>query len=83
MRVKGDCPLMLLPHWGREGVILAISTRSQKTRGIFYRAKISKQSGDQTGDRRRDSSDLIRLLKIWVLLTYLFFVIVRVSPREY
>ena len=38
MGVKGACLLGLPPHWGREGVTLAISTPAQKTRGDFYRA---------------------------------------------
>jgi len=34
MGVKGACPLGCLPHWGREGVTLAISTQSRKLEGI-------------------------------------------------
>ena len=38
MGVKGACPSGCLPHWGREGVTLAISTQTQKSRGDFSRA---------------------------------------------
>ena len=37
---RGLAPSCCLPHWGREGVTLAISTPAQKTRGDFYRACI-------------------------------------------
>ena len=33
---RGLALLGCLPHWGREGVTLAISTPAQKTRGDFY-----------------------------------------------
>jgi hypothetical protein len=36
MGVRGLAPLDCLPHWGREGVTLAISTRAQKTRRISH-----------------------------------------------
>jgi hypothetical protein len=38
---RGLVPLDCLPHWGREGVTIAISTSSQKTRRDFYRAERS------------------------------------------
>ena len=39
---RGLAPLGCLPHWGREGVTLAISTPAQKTRGDFYRSQKNK-----------------------------------------
>ena len=38
---RGLAPLGCLPHWGREGVTLAISSPAQKTRGDFYIAYFS------------------------------------------
>ena len=37
---RGLAPSCCLPLWGREGVTLAISTPTQKTRKEFYRAEI-------------------------------------------
>ena len=37
MGSRGLAPSCCLPHWGREGVTLTISTPTQKTRGDFYR----------------------------------------------
>ena len=36
---RGLAPLGCLPHWGREGVTLAISTPSQKTRRRFLQSR--------------------------------------------
>ena len=46
MGVKGLAPSCCLPHWGRKGVTLAISTPAQKTRGDFF-MKIEKFRYDE------------------------------------
>ena len=41
---QGASPLGCLPHWGREGVTLAISTPAQKTRKGFLQSQNNNNS---------------------------------------
>ena len=42
MGSRGLAPLDCLPHWGREGVTLAISTPAQKLEGISTEPNLLK-----------------------------------------
>jgi hypothetical protein len=46
MGSRGLAPSCCLPHWGREGVTLAISTPAQKTRGISTKPFINEGKQD-------------------------------------